>query len=50
MSVKNSNDIIGNRTRDFPARSTVPQSTVPPNNVGRETGWRTTARYQWPRM
>ena len=29
MSMKNSNDTIGNRTRDLPALSAVPQSTVP---------------------
>jgi len=28
--MKNSNDTIGNRTRDLPACSTVPQPTVPP--------------------
>jgi hypothetical protein len=30
MSVKNSNDTIGNRTRDLPACSAVPQPTAPP--------------------
>jgi hypothetical protein len=30
MSMKNSNDTIGNRTRDLPACSAVPQSTAPP--------------------
>jgi hypothetical protein len=30
MSMKNFNDTIGNRTRDLPACSTVPQPTVPP--------------------
>jgi hypothetical protein len=29
MSMKNSNDTIGNRTRDLPACSAVPQPTVP---------------------
>jgi hypothetical protein len=29
MSTKNSKDIIGNRTRDLPAYSEVPQPTVP---------------------
>ena len=29
MSMKNSNDTIGNRTRDLPACSAVPQSTAP---------------------
>jgi len=28
-SMKNSNDTIGNRTRDLPARSAVPQPAVP---------------------
>jgi hypothetical protein len=28
--MKNSNDTIGNRTRDFPACSAVPQTTEPP--------------------
>jgi hypothetical protein len=32
MSMKNSNDTIGNRTRDLPACSTVPQATVPPRS------------------
>jgi hypothetical protein len=30
-STKNSNDAIGNRTRDLPACSAVPQSTAPPH-------------------
>jgi hypothetical protein len=30
MSIKNSNDIIGNRTRDLPACIAVPQPTAPP--------------------
>ena len=30
MSMKNSNGIIGNRTRDVPACSAVPQPTAPP--------------------
>ena len=30
MSVKNSNDTIGNRIRDLPACSAVPQPTAPP--------------------
>jgi len=32
MSMKNSNDIGGNRTRDLPTRSAVPQPTAPPRN------------------
>ena len=30
MSIKNSNDTIGNRTRDLPTCSSVPQPTAPP--------------------
>ena len=30
MSMKNSNDTIGNRTHDLPACSAVPQPTAPP--------------------
>jgi hypothetical protein len=30
MSKGNSSDVIGNRTRDFPYCSAVPQPTVPP--------------------
>ena len=30
MSMKNSNDTIGKRTRDLPAGSAVPQSNAPP--------------------
>jgi len=30
MSMKNSNDTIGNRTRDLPACSAVPQPSAPP--------------------
>jgi hypothetical protein len=30
MSIKNSNDTIGNQTRDLPACSAVPQPTAPP--------------------
>jgi hypothetical protein len=32
MSLKNSNDIIGNQTRDLPACSAVPQPTALPRN------------------
>ena len=31
MSIKNSNDTIGNRTRDLPACSAVPQPNAPPS-------------------
>jgi hypothetical protein len=34
MSMKNFNDIIGNRTRDLLACSTVPQPTAPPRDTG----------------
>jgi len=34
MSMKNSNDTIGNRTRDLPACSAVPRPTVPPRDPG----------------
>jgi hypothetical protein len=30
MSMKKSNDTIGNQTRDLPARSAMPQPTAPP--------------------
>ena len=50
MSMKNSNDTSGSRILDFPVCSTVPQPSAPPNNVGREIGWRTTVGYQWLRM
>jgi hypothetical protein len=30
LSLKNSGDSIGNRTRDLPACSAVPQTTAPP--------------------
>jgi hypothetical protein len=33
MSMKNSNDIIGNRTRDLPACSAVPQPTALPQET-----------------
>jgi len=32
MSMKNSNETIGNRTRDLPACSAVPQPTAPPRH------------------
>jgi hypothetical protein len=35
--MKNSNDNIGNRTRDLPACSTVPQPTAPPPMVSLTT-------------
>jgi len=35
MLMKNSSDTTGNRTRDLPARSTVPQPTVPPRTPKR---------------
>ena len=40
MSMKNSNDTIGNRTRDLPACSAVPQPTALPRAPGRENGKR----------
>ena len=33
MSMKNSNDTIGDRTRDLPACSAVPQPTAPPRAI-----------------
>jgi hypothetical protein len=33
MSMKNSNDIIGNQTRNLPACSAVPQPTAPPRET-----------------
>jgi hypothetical protein len=33
MSMKNSNDTIGNRTRDLPACSSVSQPTAPPRDL-----------------
>ena len=36
MSMKNSNDTIGNRTRDLPTCSAVPQPTAPPRAVKRD--------------
>ena len=33
MSMKNSNDTIGNRTRDLPTCSVVPQPTAPPRTL-----------------
>jgi len=32
MSIKNSNDTIGNRTRDLPVLSAVPQPNAPPHS------------------
>jgi len=32
MSIKNSSNTIGNRTRDLPAYSTVPQPSAPPRD------------------
>jgi hypothetical protein len=32
MPIKNSIEIVGNRTRDLPACSAVPQPTAPPRN------------------
>ena len=40
MSMKNNNDIIGNRTRDLPACSTVPPPTAPPGAPKFRTYWR----------
>ena len=36
VSMKNSNDTIGNRTRDLPTCSAVPQPTAPPTGAGAE--------------
>jgi len=40
MSMKNSNDTIGNRTRNLPTSSAVPQPTAPPlapDTIGTES-------------
>jgi len=37
MSMKNSNDTIGNRTRDLPACSAVPQPAAPPGALSEKT-------------
>jgi hypothetical protein len=37
--MKNSNDIIGKRTRDLPACSAVPQRTTPPHALQGEGQW-----------
>ena len=39
MSMKNFNDAIGNRTRDLPACSAVPQPTAPPRASVIENWW-----------
>ena len=39
MSMKKSSDAIGNRTRDLPACSAVPQPTAPPRAPGGGRGW-----------
>jgi hypothetical protein len=36
--MKNSNDTIGNRTRDLPACSAVPQPTAPPAACPQQDG------------
>jgi hypothetical protein len=36
MSIKNSNDTIGNRSSDLPVCSTVPQPTTPPTQTATE--------------
>jgi len=38
MSMKNSNDTIGNRTRDFPANSAVRQPNAPPSSPKEKGG------------
>ena len=38
MSMKNYNDTIGNRTRDLPVCSAVPQPTAPPRAPERGIG------------
>jgi hypothetical protein len=43
MSMKNSSDTIGNRTRDVPVCSAVPQPTAPP----RAQGIRITQKKEW---
>ena len=39
MSIKNSNDTIGNRTRDFPGCSAVRQPTAPPSALSEKKTW-----------
>ena len=36
--MKNSSDTIGNRTRDLPACSAVPQPTAPPRELIKDEG------------
>jgi len=55
MSMKNSNDTIGNRTRDLPTCSAVSQPTAPPRAPGLKNVkpykacWIEKRRSQWPR-
>jgi len=39
MSMKNFNDIIGNRTRELQFSSAVPQLTVPPRAPSPSVAW-----------
>jgi hypothetical protein len=39
MSMKNSNDTIGNRTHDLLVCSALPQLTVPPSGPSKNTGY-----------
>ena len=43
MSIKNSNDTVGNRTRNLPASNAVPQPTEPPRTIGLEIKWSSTS-------
>ena len=47
MSIKNSNDKIGNRTRDLPACSAVPQPTAPLRNP-EALSYKSEGRVFWP--
>ena len=50
LSMKNSNDTIGNRTRDLPACRAVPQPTAPPRAPRNSyTQVLMSGRSQWPR-
>jgi hypothetical protein len=39
MSMKNSSEVIGNRTRDLPACSAVPRATAPPTTCIYNQPW-----------
>jgi len=50
MSIKNSNETIGNQARDLPTSSALPQPAVPPGAPKISTLFTPKFRSAWPKL